>query len=362
MPVGLGRSERLLDGAVALRQCEHATRPGPHVAAFRRRAADQVATGVHAIVPEPPRNARRGLCHEPEGGRGPHIEGDAVGPDAPRAEIRAGPVSGGGQPQRVFEGGPATLPWKLESPDRRVVDGRQLAGGHAGRLEHGGIPGAARLVEESRARGHGQARGEAPRHPQQEVLGESADGGSSREPRGFSLAEPGQLGGEEGGVKRRARARVDRGFVEPGPERLGGCRAPGVGPGEDGREGSARSVEQEQAVPESRRADGGGRLGGAGHTSIDGARHRLQEMVGVELDPAIGGEDGLIRNARVETGDGAGGRVIADGARGARAHIQRQNPHGCGIFWATRRASGHGFSPPREGKRGAEWPSPSGSF
>ena len=279
MPVRLGRRERRLERRGIGGQGQVPPAPGQHVAALRRRAADQRAPAVHPVAPEPPgrgrvRARRLGQDDAQRGGRS-DVERDAARVPAVGAHVRARAVAARGMPGHARERGPARGVRRDQAGRGGVVDGRELRGGDSRRGQHLGVPAARDLIEQAGAGGHREARGEAAGEPRVQVLAEAAPDRGAREDLGAALAQPAELGGEERGVQRRAGARVNAALVVIAAERGGRGRAAGVGPGDDRRERAAGVVEREQAVPEdggAHRRDLGRARAAAAEARVDRAR------------------------------------------------------------------------------------------
>ncbi len=129
-------------------------------------------------------------------------------------------------------------------------------------------------------------------------------------------------------MKRRAGAAAHRFLVEGRAEGGGGGRAPCVGPRDHRSEGAPVVIEREQAVPERgdphrvhRRP-----AAGLGEALVDRGGDGVDELVGIELDGAVGAGVRRVLDAAVVT-DGT--RVLVEGDRPGRAgaHVDREDAH-----------------------------------
>jgi hypothetical protein len=83
-------------------------------------------------------------------------------------------------------------------------------------------------------------------------------------------------------------------------------------------------------VPEhggAHRRDVGGAGATAGEAAVDRARHRLQQAIGVQLDPAVRGGAGLVGHVALRARDRAAARIEDARAGGAGADVERQDEH-----------------------------------
>jgi hypothetical protein len=237
---------------------------------------------------------------------------------SPRAGSQSTRASGGQRAARVEAGG------------GRVVDGRELRLGDPGQLQHAGIPPAADLVEQAGAGGHGEARDEPAGEPGVQILAEAAPRRGAREDLRSRRTQPAELGWEERGVQRRAAPGMDPALVVRSAERGGRHHGPGVRPGDDRREGPARRVEREEAVPEDRdthRGDPGRARPQASQAGVDRPVHRGEQALGVQLDAAVGGRAGLVAHLTVRARLRAAARVEGARAGGAGADVEREDEH-----------------------------------
>jgi len=74
------------------------------------------------------------------------------------------------------------------------------------------------------------------------------------------------------------------------------------------------------------------KAGRGGKTAVGGRGRRGHELLRVQLGAAVGSGGGLAADPRVSAGQGPPQGIVADGPDRARSHIQREDPHGCGIF------------------------------